>query len=177
MNLRNMNVLTWHWGLSQTRLIMCWLPTILKSLKPFITTFFIISWITINVFLSLKQNLILIHCTWISAISNITRHPVHAHEQIALGRWLITGGWHSKIIRKHTTRQHNLPDVAQTSTWRAISEVLKLFEQTMYMWDILGKTGSHSLSIHTPCLLPTTLLPQSYTLSTIFYVNFICSHH
>jgi hypothetical protein len=39
------------------------------------------------------------------------------------------------IIRKHTTRQHNLPDIAKTLSWRAISEVPKLIEQTMY--DVL----------------------------------------
>jgi hypothetical protein len=37
------------------------------------------------------------------------------------------------IIRMHATRQHNLPDIAKTSSWLAISEVLKLFEQTMYI--------------------------------------------
>jgi hypothetical protein len=36
------------------------------------------------------------------------------------------------IIRKHTTGQHNLPDIAKMSNWRAISKVPKLFEQTTY---------------------------------------------
>jgi hypothetical protein len=84
-------------------LIMCWLPTILKSHKPFITTCTVCALITINVFHHfvslrkrfprLKQNLMLMCYSWISAISNITRHPVHAHEHIALGWWLITAGW------------------------------------------------------------------------------------
>jgi hypothetical protein len=40
-----------------------------------------------------------------------------------------------KIIRKHATRQHNLPDIAKTSSWQAISKVPKLFEQTTYAQD------------------------------------------
>jgi hypothetical protein len=36
------------------------------------------------------------------------------------------------IIRKHTTRQHNLPDMAKTLSWSTISKVLTLFEQTTY---------------------------------------------
>jgi hypothetical protein len=36
------------------------------------------------------------------------------------------------IIRKHATRQQNLPDIAKTSSWRAISEVQKLLKQTTY---------------------------------------------
>jgi hypothetical protein len=32
------------------------------------------------------------------------------------------------IIRKHTTRQHNLPIIAKSSSCRAISKVPKLFE-------------------------------------------------
>jgi hypothetical protein len=49
-NLCNMSVVTWRWGPSQTRLIMCWLPTVLKSLKPFITTSTARALITIDVF-------------------------------------------------------------------------------------------------------------------------------
>jgi hypothetical protein len=35
-------------------------------------------------------------------------------------------------IRKHATRQHNLPDIAKTSSWQAISKVEKLSEETTY---------------------------------------------
>jgi hypothetical protein len=35
-------------------------------------------------------------------------------------------------IRKHATKQHNLPDIAKTYSWRAISKVPRLFEQTAY---------------------------------------------
>jgi hypothetical protein len=34
--------------------------------------------------------------SWISAISNIARHTLHAHEQIGVGGWLITAGSRSK---------------------------------------------------------------------------------
>jgi hypothetical protein len=36
------------------------------------------------------------------------------------------------IIKKHTIRQYNLSDIAKMWSWCAISEALKLFEQTMY---------------------------------------------
>jgi hypothetical protein len=52
--------------------------------------------VSVKVFPSLKQNLMLIHYSWISAISNITRHTLHAREQIALVWRLITEGWHGK---------------------------------------------------------------------------------
>jgi hypothetical protein len=38
------------------------------------------------------------------------------------------------IIRKHATRQHNLPNTAKTSNWSTISKVPKLFEQT-HLWQ------------------------------------------
>jgi hypothetical protein len=41
------------------------------------------------------------------------------------------------IIRKHATRQHNLPDITKVSSWSAISKVPKLFEQIMYL-PLLG---------------------------------------
>jgi hypothetical protein len=44
------------------------------------------------------------------------------------------------IIRKHATRQHNLPDIAKTSCCRSISKVPKLFEQTMY-YESLPSNG------------------------------------
>jgi hypothetical protein len=37
------------------------------------------------------------------------------------------------IVRKHATRQHNLPEIAKTLSWWSISKVLKLFEQTTYI--------------------------------------------
>jgi hypothetical protein len=37
------------------------------------------------------------------------------------------------IIRKHATRQQNLPDVAKTSSWHAILKVPKLFEQIWWL--------------------------------------------
>jgi hypothetical protein len=37
------------------------------------------------------------------------------------------------IIRKHATRQHNLPDIARISSWHSISKVPKLFEQTTFI--------------------------------------------
>jgi hypothetical protein len=46
--------------------------------------------------------------------------------------WAMTN--HGKmIIRKHATRQHNLPDIPKTSSWRAVLKVPKLFEQTTYL--------------------------------------------
>jgi hypothetical protein len=47
-------------------------------------------------------------------------------------------------IRKHATRLHNLPDIGKTSSWRAISKVPKLFEQTTYnteneLYEIRGR--------------------------------------
>jgi hypothetical protein len=42
------------------------------------------------------------------------------------------------IIRKHATRWHNLPDIAKTLSWRAVSKVLKLFEQTI----CVGRLGN-----------------------------------
>jgi hypothetical protein len=39
------------------------------------------------------------------------------------------------IIRKHATRQHNLPYIVKTSSWRAISKVLKVLNirRTVYI--------------------------------------------
>jgi hypothetical protein len=49
-NLGNMSVVTWRWGPSQTRLIVCWPPSALKSIKPFITTCTAHALIIINIF-------------------------------------------------------------------------------------------------------------------------------
>jgi hypothetical protein len=69
-----------------------------------------------------------------SAISNITRHTLHEHEQIALGQSLITAGWHGKTDDnwKHATRQHNLPYIAKALSWRVVSKDSKHFEQSTY---------------------------------------------
>jgi hypothetical protein len=37
------------------------------------------------------------------------------------------------IIRKHATRQHELPNIVKMSSWHAISKVPKLFEHTTYV--------------------------------------------
>jgi hypothetical protein len=102
----NVSVAIWLWGPSQTRHIMCCLPTILKSLKPFVTTGTAHTLITMNVFhnficlhkrFSLAwRKIMLIRCSWISAIPNNARHTLHARKQIAVGWWLIAAGWHSK---------------------------------------------------------------------------------
>jgi hypothetical protein len=42
------------------------------------------------------------------------------------------------IIRKHATRQHNLPNIAKTSSWHAIAKVPKLFEQTTHNAQNMG---------------------------------------
>jgi hypothetical protein len=50
MKMLDTSVVTWCWGQSLTRLIVCWLLTIIKSLKPIITTCTADALITINVF-------------------------------------------------------------------------------------------------------------------------------
>lgn len=70
-------ILTWP--------IFCWLLTILRLLKPFITSWALalivvnVSWVFINVFPSFEQNIMLIHSSLKSAISNIAKHTHYTH--------------------------------------------------------------------------------------------------
>jgi hypothetical protein len=62
------------------------------------------------------------------------------------------------IIRKHDSRQHNLLDVAKTSSWRVISEFPKLFEQTTYY----NVEYLFNLVVNTKCLHSSILTTSDW---------------